>query len=1054
MRGSRQSMPGAAAPRFPPRAIVAILPMGRRRKSRRESAMSFAPLKFLLILFGLAQLLKFARWRYSAFAARLKERNLVAQLLARDEDIGRWFEIRDGRITSGRGIHPKPDVTLAFKTAQLGVDLLTPPIDWLDQINAQKEFSLTITGPDDLTNWFAQTLMASQSAGVKFGRPMPDGSVRYCNMANGGPLFVYVKDGKIIRTTPIDFDETDPQPWTIRARGIELTPPRKTTLAPHGQNCRSIIYSPDRLLHPMKRVDFDRNGERNPQNRGKSGYVRISWEEALDIVSSEIKRQKREYGPGAIAVSHGSHHTWGNIGYYLSALFRFANVVGMTRVHHNPDSWEGWYWGAVHHWGHTLRVGQSETYGTVEDCLQNCDMIVFWSADPETTSGSYGAQEGTIRRQWLKNPKLGIKVVHVDPFYNSSAQFLPGKWFAPRPTTSVAMAMAIAYVWIKEGLYDKEYVRTHTIGFDAWKAYLLGEEDGVAKTPEWQETETGVPAKDVRALAREWGTKRVYLAPGGWGNGHGGACRNQTGIQWARVMVCLSAMQGLGKPGCNMGNLQWGCPVDFQFYFPGYSEGGMSGDIENTALPIALYQRMPQLPTLNSNNQRIPRIWMPEAIADGKAEGYPWVGKSIEHQFARFAYPAPGHAPVRMLYKYGGSILATMNNTNRHVRMYQSENLEFVVNQSIWFEGEAKFADVILPACTNFERPDISEWAGLGGYGHHGQQQLNHRVVIFQAKAIEPLGESKSDFWIFTEICKRLGLANYFNEGVNEIDWVMRQYLASDLPKAISWKRLLRKGYFVVPSEKEKLRAPVSLRWFFENRKKDVPEAQPLPSDYTEEYLVGLQTQSGKLEFECNSLKRFKDPERPPVVKYDPSWEGPHSSALFERYPLQLLTPHSKYSFHTQGDGKDSFLLNIEDHRVKIDGWYYWIVRLNAEDGSARGIKKHDLVKVYNDRGAVICAALPTQRLPRGVCHGYESSAIYDPMGEPGKSVDRGGCLNLLTPHKTQTTSTHSLAGANALVEIELWDGRIEHMSETFAAMEKDADVKRTLREANLVPAK
>ena len=346
-------------------------------------------------------------------------------------------------------------------------------------------------------------------------------------------------------------------------------------------------------------------------------------------------------------MSHGSHHTWGNIGYYLSALYRFANAVGMTRVHHNPDSWEGWYWGAVHHWGYTLRVGQSETYGTVEDCLQNCDMIVFWSADPESTSGSYGAQEGTVRRQWLKNPKLGIKVVHIDPYYNASAQFLPGKWFAPKPTTSVAMAMAIAYVWIKESLYDKEYVKTHTVGFDKWKAYLLGDEDGTPKTPEWQEKETGVPAKDVRALAREWGKKRVYLAPGGWGNGHGGACRNQTGIQWARTMVCLAAMQGLGKPGINMGNLQWGSPLDFNFYFPGYADGGMSGDLENTSMPVELYQRMPQLPSMNSSYQRIPRIYMPEAIADGKAEGWPWIGKSIEHQFAKFSYPAPGHAPVK-----------------------------------------------------------------------------------------------------------------------------------------------------------------------------------------------------------------------------------------------------------------------------------------------------------------------------------------------------------------------------------------------------------------------
>ena len=447
----------------------------------------FSQAKFALILFALTQLLRFVAWRHPHFAARLKERNLVAQIKARDEGTARWIEIRDGNITSGAGMHAKPDITLSFKNAALGVSLLTPPINWLNQINAQKDFTLGVDGPEDLTNWFAQTLMKMQTAHWKFGTPMPDGSMRYCNMANGGPLFVTVKDGKIIRTTPIDFDETDPQPWTIHAHGMNFTPPRKTTLAPHGQTSRSTIYSPDRLLYPMKRVDFDPNGKRNPQNRGKSKYVRISWAEALDLVAGEIKRVKHDHGPGAMTVSHGSHHTWGHIGYYLSALYRFSNAVGHTPVHHNPDSWEGWYWGAAHHWGYTMRVGQSETYGTVEDLLQNCEMVVFWSADPETNSGSYGAQEGTVRRQWLK--KLGIKVVHIDPHYNSSAQFLPGKWICPKPTTSPALAMAIAYVWIKEGLYDKEYVKTHTVGFDAWKAYVMGESDGVAKTPEWQEKE-------------------------------------------------------------------------------------------------------------------------------------------------------------------------------------------------------------------------------------------------------------------------------------------------------------------------------------------------------------------------------------------------------------------------------------------------------------------------------------------------------------------------------------------------------------------------------------
>jgi molybdopterin guanine dinucleotide-containing S/N-oxide reductase-like protein len=981
--------------------------------------------KFSLILFGLAQLLKFTARRHPAFAKRLKEKNLTVQMRTADKSVGRWFAFKDGKVTSRAGIHAKPDVTIAFKDERIAAELLMPPLDMQNQIDAIKDFKLTMEGPEDLSSWFTQTVMLTQTIGWKYGVDQPDGSKRYTNMTNGGPVFVNVKDGKIVRITPMDFDDSDAGPWTIEARGKTYTPPRKTTLAPHGQNFKSIIYSPNRLLHPMKRVDFDPNGERNPQNRGTSGYERISWDEAFDLVSGEIKRLKEKHGPGVMASSHGSHHTWGNIGYYLSANFRFMNVIGHTEVHHNPDSWEGWYWGATHHWGHSLRVGQSDSYGTVEDCLQNCEMIVFWSANPEATSGSYGAFEGTVRRKWLK--ESGMKIVHIDPHYNDTAQFLGGKWLAPKPTTSPALAMALAYVWIKEGLYDKDYVATRTSGFDKWKAYLVGEEDGIPKTPEWAAQETGVPAKDIRALAREWGTKRTYLGAGGWGTGHGGACRNATGIQWARVCVCLMAMQGLGKPGVNFGNLQWGTPVDFNFYFPGYAEGGMSGDMEHTAMAASLFQRMPQLPTINTPTQRIPRLEFPEAIINGKASGYMWDGKSIEAQFTRFEYPKAGHAKVRMLYKYGGSALSTMPDANRWIEAYRSPNLEFVVNQSIWDEGETRFADVILPACTNFERPDISEWAGLGGYAHHGQMQLNHRVIVFQHKCIEPLGESMSDYEIFNGICKKLGLSAYYSEGMTELDWVKRQFDASDLAKVVKWKDFIKKGYYVVPAEKPALRAPTAYRWFYEGRLKDVPEPHPMVADY-KEFRKGIQTQTGKLEFECESLKRFDadDPERPPIVKYTPSFEGPHAADLYAKYPLQLITPHPRYSFHTQGDGKDSFLNDIKDHRVLVDGYYYWIIRLNPNDAAKRGIKQHDLVKVYNDRGGVICAAQLTQRLPEGVVHGYESSANYDPLGEPGKSLDRGGCLNLLSPKRSQIKKGHAMASSSALVEIEPWDGTAE----------------------------
>ena len=996
-------------------------------------------MRLSIILFGLLKLMRQRARKYPAYAKRLHEKNFTAQIKTMDNSVGRSFTFRDGKIISRSGVDAKAEVVIAFASAQLGAKLLTPPINQLEQVDALKNFALTMSGPDELTYWFAQTIMQIQSLGWELGTGAGAGATRYVTNTNGGPLFVEVKDDKILRLVPMDFTDDDAKPWTIEARGRKFTPPHKASAGPHTMAWKSMVYAPNRLLYPMKRVDFDPHGERNPQNRGTSGYERISWDEALDMVAGEIKRIKRDYGAGGILSTNSCHQTWGNVGYYLSANFRFMNAIGHTSSPFSPVSWEGWYWGAMHHYGYSMRLGQPETYGTVEDCLKEAEMVVFWSADPECTSGSYAAFEGTRRRQWLK--ELDIPMVHIDPFHNHTAAMLGGKWMAPRPGTDAAMAMAIAHLWIEEDLYDKDYVQSRTTGFEKWRDYLLGAEDGIAKTPDWQVAETGVPAKDVRALARQWGSRKTYLGAGGWGNGHGGACRNPTGIQWARAMVCLMAMQGLGKPGVNWGCMQWGTPIDTRFYFPGYSDGGISGDLNRTGLGVSLYSRMPQLLSLNPVSQIVPFMRIPEAILDGRAEGYLWDGMTIQGQFQKVAYPKSGHPKIQMLYRFGGSLFGTQNETNRLAHMYRSENLPFVVSQSIWMEGETKFADVILPACTNFERYDISEFGGSGGYVLGGQTQMNNRVVLMQHKCIEPLGESKSDYNIFLELSKRLGLSAYYSEGMSELDWVKRMFEGSDLPKHISWKAFLRKGYFVVPPPKPELRAPTAFRWFHDGRKKDVPEPHPLPGDYTEEFREGLQTRSGKIEFECSSLKSFDedDPERPPIVKYAPSWEGPHATELFAKYPLHLLTPHSRFSYHTLGDGKESSINEIKDHRVLVDDYYYWIVRINADDARARGIKENDLVKLHNDRGAVVCAAHLTQRLPRGTAHSYEAAAVYDPLGEPGKSVDRGGCVNILTPSRSQIKKVTAMAGACCLVEIVPWDGKAElNEGATKAAPERE----------------
>jgi molybdopterin guanine dinucleotide-containing S/N-oxide reductase-like protein len=983
--------------------------------------MKLKKLQFGALLLGLEKLIKHTSKKYPAYAARLKEKNFTAQVKVADNSVGRYFTFKDGTVRSKNGIHSAPDICLTFQSAELAVKLLMPPRNYLEMINAMKNFQIGMQGPDELAMWFMETLSQIETLRLQYGTDLADGVKRFTSNTNGGPVFVHVKNDKIIRITPIEFNETDVRPWTIEARGRKFTPPRKTTVSPYSLAWKSMVYSPKRLLYPMKRVDFDPARERNCQNRGSSGYERISWDEALDIVADEIKRVKKVYGPGAIMNGSGSHHTWGHLGYWLSARLRFFNTIGFTPVVHNPDSWEGWYWGAMHHWGHSSRLGAPETYGTVEDCLKHCEMVVFWSSDPESTSGVYGAFEGTVRRQWLK--ELEIKMVHIDPFFNHTAALLGGKWLAPRPATGNALALAIAYVWITEDLYDKDYVANRTVGFDAWKDYILGKADGVPKTPEWQENESGIAAKDVRALAREWGTRKTYLAAGGL-QGFGSACRCATGNEWARSMVCLMGMQGLGKPGVNMGCMQQGTPVDTRFFFPGYAEGGLSGDLQGTAMSVNMYQRMPQLPTLNTVYQRIPRLKIPEAILNGHCEGYPTDPKTIEGQFLKFDYPTPGHAPVKMYYKYGGSHIGTMTETNRYAKMYRSDNLESVVNQSIWYEGEAQFADILLPACTSFERWDISEFANCGGYIQHSFTQCNHRVAVLQHKCIEPLGESKSDYQIFWDLTKRLGLAAPFSEGASELEWCKRLFDATDLPGHISWKDFLKKGYYVIPAPPADRRDPVSFRWFAEGRPKDTPELAPLPGDYTEKMGQGLQTQSGKLEFECSSLQRFDphDPERPTISKYIPSWEGHHTAELYARYPLQLISPHPRFSFHTMGDGKDCTVNDVKDHRVLIDGYYYWIVRINSKDAAGRGLRQNDLVKVFNDRGAVICAAQITERVPPGTVHAYESAAEYDPAGEPGNSPDRGGCINILTPSRTIIKKAHGTACNSCLVQIEKWE--------------------------------
>ncbi|MGD9211664.1 MAG: molybdopterin-dependent oxidoreductase [Desulfobacteraceae bacterium] len=834
----------------------------------------------------------------------------------------------------------------------------------------------------------------------------------FTNCTVGGATFVHVKDGKITKIRPIVFDDTDAPSWTIEARGKKFKPPRQTSLGAYIVPEKSRIYSEQRLKYPLKRVDFDPNGERNPQNRGKSGYERISWDEAFDIVTSEIKRIHKTYGKAAITASTSSHANFGLLQYKMGGFGRFWNMLGYTFLSDNPDSWEGWLWGAAHAWGYYWKLGVSDNFDMLEEALKHTKQVIFWGVDPNTSAGGYNGQDSMRWRLWCK--ELGIKFIAIDPWCNYTAATWGDKWIAPRPATDAALAEAIAYVWIKEGTYDKEFVEGKTVGFDEFQAQILGETDGTPRTPEWASKICDVPARDIYALAREWAARPSMLATGSM-YGVSSAARQPYATEWARMMVLLLAMQGLGKKGVNTwGGASMGPPADLSFRMFGYSDAGWD-----------TFGLVAKEAAKNSVNQTVYRLLLPETVMDPPQKwiGEGFCGQNLEQQFTQNVCPEPGPdgAPIKMIYRHGASYISTMTDTSRWVRMYQHPNLEFCVIQDCHWQSETRFADIILPACTNFEREDICELGAPGGYGALNLG-ASHRVIIYQHKCIEPLWESRSDYDIYCELADRLGFKDKFTEGNTMEDWIYKIYEKSSLPRYVTFEEFKKKGYFVVPSPTGDYKRTVSNRWYYEGRECDVPDyGNPLLGT---EKSKEMGTYSGKIEFVSQSLKQHfpNDEERPPLPRFIEPWEGANCD-LAEKYPLVMVCPHMRFSYHTHHDNKSPWLDEIKSHRIKVNGYAYWPIRLHGEDAAKRGIRNGDLVKLHNDRGAILGVAVTTERVRKGIVFVYQAGAKYDPI-EPGnpKSIDRGGCANLLTPKKMVSKNAPGMACNSTCVEIEKWE--------------------------------
>ncbi len=732
-----------------------------------------------------------------------------------------------------------------------------------------------------------------------YGAPAADRMIRTgCPSHNCGGrclLRVFVRDGRIVR---IEGDDR----------------PADTVAEPQLRACvrgRAYLrrqYHPDRLLYPQKRVG----------RRGEGKFERITWDEALDTVASEFRRIKEKYGNQAFYVPYGTgsyNQTNGR-----QTAQRLMNLFGGSLGFYNSYSWAA------------ISAATPTVYGTAvtgnqrQDWL-NSKYILMWSWNPAEM------RDGTNSEYLLRKAReKGARVVCVDPRMTLSAAALADEWVPIRPGTDAAMMSAMAYVMIDENLYDADFVRTHCVGFDAsqmppgaenaesFKDYILGTRDGVAKTPEWAEAITGVPRETIARIAREYAVTKPGVLYQGYG-----MQRRAYGEQAVRGGCVLAAITGnVGIPG------GWASGIALQ-----PPDGG----------PFWLV-----FPT-GSNPVRpiIPSFLWTEAVLRGRDMGSEDGVRGAEKL----------DSDIKCIWAVACNALINQHaNVNRTARILADEKLvEFLLVQDNFLTPTGRFADILLPACTQFET-----W-GLEDGWKYGEE------VLLMPKIVDPPGETKSDYRICAEIAGRLGFGEAYTEGRDErgwIDWCLGRYRATRFPGLPSLDELEKSnaGIYSVPVEKPAVA--------FADFRSD-------PAKYP------LTTPSGKIEIFSKALHDMNRPEEIPAVpKYIREWESPFGPEA-AKYPLSVIGHHTLSRVHSTMENVD-WLEEAFPQRVFV----------NPVDAEPRKLRNGDRVRVFNDRGATVVRCRITPRIMPGVI-ALPQGAWWTP-GEDG--VDRRGSVNVLTSER------------------------------------------------------
>ena len=656
----------------------------------------------------------------------------------------------------------------------------------------------------------------------------------------------------------------------------------KTTFVNSLQSAvRDQVHSKTRVRYPMVRKGYLASPASPQGVRGQDEFVRVSWNEALDLIHAQHKRIRETYGPSSIFAGSYGWRSNGVLHKAATLLQRYMSLAG-GYTGHLGDYSTGAAQAIMPHVVGGNEVYQQQTSWPL--VLEHTDVVVLWSANPLNTlkiAWNASDEQGIPYFEQLRNS--GKRLICIDPMRSETVDFFGEtmEWIAPHMGTDVAMMLGIAHTLVENDWHDVEFLQRCTTGYARFEAYLLGNSDGQPKTAEWASAICGVSAAKIRELAKLFHENTTMLMAG-WG-----MQRQQFGEQKHWMVVTLAAMLGqIGRPGGGFG---------LSYHFAN------GGNPTRRAAVLASMQG-----AVKGGADAVDKIPVARIVEALENPGAPYQHNGMDRHFP----------DIRFVWWAGGANFTHHQDTNRLIHAWQRPEL-VVISECNW-TAAARHADIVLPASTSFERNDLTMT------GDYSNQHL-----VPMKRVVKPQGEARDDFEVFAELSERweTGGRERFTEGKSDLQWLETFYQIAAERGASQQVTLPPFAEFWQANQLIEMPTSEQNAQFvrFAAFRAD-PQANP------------LKTPSGKIEIYSERIASFNYADCPP----HPMWLEPdewHGNA--EPQQLQLLSAHPAHRLHSQLNhtslreqyavaGREPLTLHPQDARAR-----------NIQDGDVVRVWNH-----------------------------------------------------------------------------------------------------------------